>query len=147
MATLKELMGDKTRGDGRKFRLTFWEADEYFEPIFKDCDGDWYGIDHLKRFNSTYDFQYDRSELDTEVSWEEWTTPKVEFYAEVGLYGSPFKSILKFGKKKVKLYSPVCRNSEGHLVMASLYGCEKYKKDFKEANCVGWHEIEVEVSE
>lgn len=77
MATLKELMGDKTRGDGRKF--TMWllsEKERWFEPVFKDRGGQWSG------FNED---GYCETFSDGEVYyWEEWTpskhTKKVKMY-------------------------------------------------------------------
>lgn len=43
MATLKELMGDLTRGDGRK--VYPYKDNRHFEPIFLDKHGFWWGID------------------------------------------------------------------------------------------------------
>ena len=45
MATLKELMGDLKRGDGRLFTAKGWETRDNFEPIFLDRDGYWHGLD------------------------------------------------------------------------------------------------------
>lgn len=42
MSTLKELMGDLTRGDGRKFVLTTG-PDQPFEPVFL-VKGVWFGL-------------------------------------------------------------------------------------------------------
>ncbi len=32
------------RGDGRKFRAIYWNNDEWFEPIYRDQDGLWRGL-------------------------------------------------------------------------------------------------------
>ena len=42
--TLKEWFGNATRGNGRKFRLSEWPIDEWFEPIFL-FKGYWNGVD------------------------------------------------------------------------------------------------------
>jgi hypothetical protein len=43
--TLSEWLGDATRGDGRKFTHKFWPEREWIEPIFKDQDNEWHGLD------------------------------------------------------------------------------------------------------
>ena len=68
MATLKELMGDLTRGDGRKFRLKKgWWNFEWFEPIFFACDS-WFGI-----VNDGSGQTWTDENLDY---WEPYTEPK-----------------------------------------------------------------------
>lgn len=68
MATLKELMGDKTRGDGRKFRLNGWDLPQsYFEPIFLDGVNNWYGVDET---DSSFEFSENGDD------WQEWHPPK-----------------------------------------------------------------------
>jgi hypothetical protein len=78
MATLKELMGDKNKGDGRRF--TFGN-DQWFEPIFLDRGGEWSGLNqdgYLETFSQGSIYY-----------WEEWTpsnqTKKVELYSPIGL--------------------------------------------------------------
>ena len=80
MATLKELMINRTRGDGTKVRILEWDNSAWFEPIYKSHDR-WYGIMYDSRPNSFYDF---------EDCWEEWTLPKE--------------------KKKVKMYRYIAKN-------------------------------------
>lgn len=43
MKTLRDYMGDATRGGGRKFRVHF--ISEWFEPIFKGKYNVWVGLD------------------------------------------------------------------------------------------------------
>lgn len=129
MATLKELMGDKTRGDGRKFTNNLMSSHEWFEPIFLaqselcgDDDYIWEGVDDLG-FSDSY------SDSCNIRDWQEWTPPKQT--------------------KKVKLYSPIYEN----LNNLGYYESHRYtsnKQDFLETareKIVGWHEIEVEVDE
>lgn len=82
MATLKELMGDKTRGDGRKFtNPDFLES--WFEPIFyHEKEQGWVGLydDRLETF------------YENMSGWREWTPPKKT--------------------KKVKLYRPIRKIGE-----------------------------------
>lgn len=69
MATLKELMGDKTRGDGRMFRLPGWPEEHNFEPVFKaDNDNTWYGIT-AKGYAASYG-------AENRILWSEWHPPK-----------------------------------------------------------------------
>jgi len=42
---LKELMGDATRGDGRRLIRKGYTHTQLFEPIFKDADDNWHGLD------------------------------------------------------------------------------------------------------
>jgi hypothetical protein len=73
MATLKELMGDKTRGDGRKFTLG---NDVWFEPIFKDRGGKWTGLN-----DEGYCEEFSEGEI---YYWEEWMQPKkVKLYRPI----------------------------------------------------------------
>jgi hypothetical protein len=125
MPTLKELMGDKTRGDGRKFTKPSWDSNEWFEPIFltktsdKKEDWIWQGMMHTGIHESLY--------ADWASDWHEWTPPKQT--------------------KKVKLYSPVIKTSDNTYVMASMFGCEEHRKTYSDKNVVGWNEIQVEVDE
>ena len=50
MATLKEIMGNLTRGDGHKVRARDWPEGEWFEPIFW-AKGEWVGIDESGEYN------------------------------------------------------------------------------------------------
>jgi hypothetical protein len=118
MATLKELMGDKTRGDGRKFSILEWDTSSWFEPIYRAGDR-WYGLMWDVRPNSFYDF---------EDCWEEWTPPKQT--------------------KKVKLYRPIYCSYENHYrSRASDSDWHTDKKNFDSNSIVGWMEIEAEVDE
>lgn len=74
MATLKELMGDLKRGDGRKFKRDDWVDGQWFEPIFWACDS-WYGIvDGGAVHSCTY------HNLD---AWEPYTKKKVKLYRPI----------------------------------------------------------------
>ncbi len=119
MSTLKELMGDKTRGDGRRFWLSFWEDHCWFEPIFKDADGDWCGLKENGLFSV---FQEDWDER----HWQEWTPPKET--------------------KKVKLYSPIGLKDNGKIYTIGQYANDKSVFNSGADKIVGWHEIEVEVT-
>ncbi|NBU34083.1 hypothetical protein EBS40_05645 [bacterium] len=115
MATLKELMGDKTRGDGRKFSILEWENSSWFEPIYR-AHNRWYGLMYDVRPNSFYDF---------EDCWEEWTPPKQT--------------------KKVKLYRPIYESpTPGKYVLGDEAAVSK-EYLIHPAKLSGWHEIEVEV--
>ena len=120
MSTLKELMGDKTKGDGRKFALDWWDRDRWFEPIFKDISGDWSGLRESGFLAYFPDSGY--------TEWEEWTPPKQT--------------------KKVKLYSPVYENLNNLGYYESHKRFTSNKQDFLETaheKIVGWQEMEVEV--
>jgi len=77
MSTLKELMGDKTKGDGRKFALDWWDRDRWFEPIFKDISGDWSGLRESGFLAYFPESGY--------TEWEEWTPPKQTRRSEAGM--------------------------------------------------------------
>lgn len=117
MATLKELMGDKTRGDGRKFSILEWDTICWFEPIYRAHDR-WYGLMYDVRPNSFYDF---------EDCWKEWTPPKQT--------------------KKVKLYSALVKRDDGCYYILGNHYSDKSIFDRIKDEIVGWHEVEVEVDE
>ena len=122
MPTLKELMGDKTRGDGRKFTKSWWDKDQWFEPIFYyEKEKSWVGLNAVGWMD---DVDGPGLEFD---HWQEWM---------------PLKQT-----KKLKLYSPVIKTSDNNYVLTSMFGCEEHRKTYSDKNVVGWHEIEVEVSE
>lgn len=98
MATLKELMGDKTRGDGRKFSILEWDNSSWFEPIYRAGDR-WYGLMWDVRPNSFYDF---------EDCWEEWTPPKQT--------------------KKVKLYRPLYKTDFGTYSLGYWYNDKQIRE-------------------
>ena len=84
MATLKELMGDKTRGDGRKFTLG---NDVWFEPIFKDRGGKWTGLN-----DEGYSEEFSEGEI---YYWEEWMQPKkIKLYRPIYESPTPGKYVL-----------------------------------------------------
>lgn len=119
MATLKELMGNLKRGDGRKFARKRWGPKEYFEPIFSDKDGDWFGLDS---------FGYQNSNCADDVhDWEPYIEPKA--------------------KQKIKLYSPVGKSQQGYIYLFGKYADKKEWFGEGGETIIGWHEIEVEVDE
>lgn len=54
MATIKEIMGELKRGDGRKVTSHEWSDGEWFEPIFF-AEGEWHGIDEKGQLVSFLD--------------------------------------------------------------------------------------------
>lgn len=121
MATLKELMGDKVRGDGRRFFSASMSIanEKFFEPIFKDNYGDWYGLDD--RANKDYFHETDTDD------WEPYTEPKP--------------------KKKLKMYRYILKNKHADFYTVTNYqsgNFECYGRDYK---IVGTEEIEIEVDE
>lgn len=120
MATLKELMGDLKRGDGRMFfnlreRFTF-------EPIFK-AHNYWYGI---KLNGDSYCANH--------VESDAWQIDDPATYRK---------------KIKIKLYSPIYKNNSG-IGYFMEDGWSSSKNDFDQIPInpiVGWKEIEVEVDE
>lgn len=46
MQSLKDFMGDVTRGDGRRFSTAEDGMKWWFEPIFLNGLGEWYGLDN-----------------------------------------------------------------------------------------------------
>lgn len=145
MPTLKELMGDLKRGDGRRFfSNSMLIANElFFEPIYKDHYDVWYGLDD--RANSDYFPQNDADD------WEPYIVENetiVEHHILGGLYGDPLKLIYKTKmninpKKKVTLYRPIVKERENYL----LYDRYCNNKDLFHGHVVGWQEMEVEVDE
>jgi hypothetical protein len=118
MATLKELMGDKIRGDGRKFTLG---NDRWFEPIFKDRGGEWTGLNE-----DGYCESFSEGQI---YYWEEWTPPKqtkkVKLYCPIyEAYKGIIKCYGKWASKKDHFYE--------------LAGNQRI---------IGWQEMEVEVDE
>jgi len=117
MATLKELMGDLTRGDGR---IVY--SDDHgtkFEPIFLDSYGVWHGI--------CDDFLVEAFDQFQEWDWEPYTEPKP--------------------KKKVKLYRYILKNTHTNLYAVNHWQSERpgnYHYDYK---VVGTEEMEIEVDE
>lgn len=132
MATLDSFFPEgATRGDGRKFRHSTWTIDSWFEPIFKDVNGVWAGLDEvgdLFTANGNYD----------DFKWQE--------------YKEPPKT------KKVKMYCPVYVQTSGVIIAGdstcfSLVSSDYYsdnKSQFRSPigkRIVGWLEQEVEVTE
>ena len=117
MATLKELMGDLTRGDGR---IVY--SDDHgtkFEPIFLDSYGVWHGI--------CDDFLVEAFDQFQEWDWEPYTEPKA--------------------KQKVKLYRPIYldTNRVSYGTHSKWESNKSYFYDYDFQNIVGWQEMEVEV--
>lgn len=118
MPNLNDLLGNKDRGDGRKFTHKDWRENQWVEPIFKDCFGTWHCLDH---------------------SGQAWIEPYGR-KSEMTEWKEPSKA------KKVKLYCPV--ESYGNGVFVSAYRWSSDKEGWKpENNIVGWLEQEVEVTE
>ena len=86
MPTLKELMGDLDRGDGRKFYAKSMAHIHWFEPIFK-FEGKWHGLNYWGA-----DLQSERIGED----WELYIEPKT--------------------KKKVTLYRPIAKEGENYIL-------------------------------
>lgn len=121
MPTLKELMGDLTRGDGRRFFNL--ERRIVFEPIFLDCYGDWLGL-------SPQGIQYSFCE----VASNQWQIDNPATYRK---------------KIKIRMYSPIYRNNSG-IGYFMEDGWSSSKNDFDQIPInpiVGWQEMEVEVDE
>lgn len=117
MATLREFMGSSKRGDGRKFRKNKWFDCYWFEPIFQECNGDWFGLDQDDVMQSFCD--------NDSLDWELWVEPKP--------------------KKKVKLYRYILKNRHTNLYCVNHWQSESpgnYHYDFQ---VVGTEEMEVEV--
>lgn len=123
MATLKELMGDLNRGDGRRFfsHSMLISNELFFEPIFKDHHNVWYGLDD--RGNSDYFPENDA---------DDWK-----------LYMKPNE------KKKVKLYRPIYldTNRVSYGTHSKWESNKSYFYDYDFQKIVGWQEMEVEVDE
>lgn len=119
MATLKELMGDLTRGDGRKFRKTTWDNVYFFEPIFKELDGDWFGLDQDNLMQSV-----------CEGDSLEW-----ELFEKTNQ------------KKKVKLYRYILKNKHTNLYSVNNWQSESPPNYHYDYQIVGIEEMEVEVDE
>lgn len=117
MPTLKELMGDKTRGDGRKFAFKGWAENKWFEPIFWASNG-WVGIDES---GEDHNYSEDYS------NWHEWTPPKQT--------------------KKVQLYRPIRKYHDGIYHVSDTWESEKKAEREHTSDIVGWQEMEIEVTE
>lgn len=118
MLTLEELMGDKTRGDGRKFTKTSWDSDRWYEPIFYyEKEKCWVGLNAsglMEKISECFG------------EWHEWTPPKQT--------------------KKVKLYRAIYKI--GDLYSLDLWLSYKGRPtNGSEGKLIGWQEMEVEVEE
>ncbi len=118
MPTLKELMGDKTRGDGRRFTTKNDLPSDWFEPIFfYEKEKSFVGLNH-------YGWMIDVHE--TQGGWSEWQPPK--------------------NIKKVKLYRAIYKI--GDLYSLDLWLSYKGRPtNGSEGKLIGWQEMEVEVDE
>lgn len=112
-------MGDKTRGDGRKFvNEAIRASDFWFEPIFLCKDTNfWHGLTD----NGINDFFYGDKD-----GWREWTPPKQI--------------------KKVKLYRPIYKTETNVYVVDGWWRSYKAENSDR-GKAVGWQEMEVEVTE
>lgn len=111
--TLDQWFEGKDRGDGRKFKWPVWADCHYFEPMFRDNKGTWYGLTETgAEFHSNSYTEY-----------EEWHPPKT--------------------KKKVTLYRPVRYDvKNGVFVSYEQFSSEK-EAPSTGAKIVGWMEVEV----
>lgn len=131
MPTLKELMGDKTRGDGRKFARLSWDNDRWYEPIFYyEKEKCWFGLNTdgcLNEFSDSSDSSKNVCGKFDFDDWQEWTPPKQT--------------------KKVKLYRPIFESPmPGKYVVGDEAATSK-DLVICPAKPVGWQEMEVEVEE
>ena len=119
MATLKELMGDKTRGDGRRFTKSWWDKDRWFEPIFYyEKEKCWVGLNTDGWLNEISDEYAD---------WQEWTPPKKI--------------------KKVKVYRAIYKTHDGGYCASEYWGNKKEQNYCESRWVAGWEEKVVEVDE
>lgn len=105
MATLKELLGDKVRGDGRKFIQNHWKNHEWFEPIFKTKIGEWIGLS-----DEGYDISVGEKEGDDWHEWPEAKPKKVVYermYAPSNSFMWMIDGVLRT-EKTLSLYMKVC---------------------------------------
>lgn len=111
------------RGDGRKFKFIDWGDGSWFEPLFKDTNGDWHGLDEDGQYIEVrYCVKND--------NWQEWTPPKKT--------------------KKVTLYKPVMLDTtyEGSYVSLDWQHWHSKKEYWKGSGIVvGWITCEAEVEE
>jgi hypothetical protein len=120
MATLQKLMGNKLRGDGRKFYRKHIRSKNWFEPIFINDFHEWFGL------NQDYDDEKHGSRDDE--NWEEWIPPP-----------RPKKI------EKIKMYKPIYQTpTPGEYILGNRISEEKWMH-FHPEKVYGWSEIEVEV--
>jgi hypothetical protein len=120
MATLKELMGEKNRGDGRKFTLG---NDRWFEPMFKDRGGEWSGLNE-----DGYCENFSEGEI---YYWEELTPPKQK--KKVKMYRPIFCKDDSYRLGEWRSFKKIAAFDAPDMV----YG----------KNLTGWQEMQVEVDE
>jgi len=127
MATLKELMGDKTRGDGKRFTNNLMSSHEWFEPIFLsqsevggDYDYDWHGITDI----DYHDAYSDNCNI---RDWQEWTPPKQS--------------------KKVKMYRYILKNKHTQIYSFGTWASRHVAFPHYDETIVGTEEMEVKVDE
>lgn len=108
--SLREWFGTEKRGDGRKFKIEDGSDEEYFEPIFKDYDGVWYGL--IQDGLSRYFVEEQRFALWTPKQ-EEQTFYRVYWKDEVGdIIESNFLFKSKEGALKFYKYQTIYRIKE-----------------------------------
>jgi len=139
MATLKELMGDKTKGDGKKFKLNEMNEDEFFEPIFlsitkwkDEIERDWHGLNHLGQHDAYDDIAY--------KDWQEWTPPKqtnkVKLYRPIRFKHAQYEISEEWSSCKNKFPENSVATFNNNILGTLYFG-----------KIVGWQEMEVEVDE
>lgn len=117
MATLKELMGNLTRGDGKRF---FNLTERFtFEPIFK-ANNYWYG---LKLNVDSYCANHEESSA-WDIDIEPKPKKKVKMYRPVRKIGNP-----------------------GQYSISDTYHEFKSWFQTQYTDIIGWQEIEIEVDE
>jgi hypothetical protein len=117
MATLKEIFGDKTRGDGRKVRAGDWAGGEWFEPIFFAKGDEWYGLD----------------ERGVQLGF-----PDGDEYDDFELVKIT---------KKIKFYSPLIGCDGFYHAKAEWHMDKKHWDHIPSRDIKGWLEMEAEVEE
>ena len=119
MATLKELMGDLKRGDGRIISNKGWSERHDFEPIYW-AEGFWYGLD---REGSS-----------------------VEYDEELNIHFYEFKKtkIIKM-YKPIKLHG--VNDAEEKQYYSNNFEYHSDKSYFVDDSIAGWLEIECEVED
>jgi hypothetical protein len=132
MATLKELMGDKTRGDGRKFRRSDFAEDAWFEPIFKAYDCGEEVFCGIGQDGESYSYS-----LHKRTDWQEWTPPKKT--KKVVLYRPVFK------RKNQEVYRMGVWVSQKTVTSTQYYTIGMNGRQWWDV--VSWQEMEVEVEE
>lgn len=115
MATLKELMGDLTRGDGRRFFNL--RTRQIFEPIYFSCPN-WFGL-----CSDKYSYYFDENKPEWDFDEKSTFKKKVKLYRPI--------------------YLDTNRVSYG--THSKWESNKSYFYDYDFQKIVGWQEMEVEV--